>query len=61
MDPSDSMVFSPIKLKPCGPMITPEIIKPIIEGILTFLKIMGESKIMKSNNEKTRTGFFIGM
>jgi hypothetical protein len=61
MDPSDSIVFSPIKRRPFGPIIIPDIINPIIEGIRTFLRRIGESRMIKSNKEKTRTGFFIGM
>ena len=61
MDPSDSIVFSPIKRRPFGPISIPEIINPIMEGILTFLRRIGESRIMKSNKEKTSTGFLIGM
>jgi hypothetical protein len=33
----------------------------MIEGIRTFLKRIGESRMINSNNEKTRTGFLIGM
>ena len=32
--------------KPCGPIITPAIIKPIIPGIFNFLRRMGESKMI---------------
>ena len=59
-DPSDSSNFSPIKLNPFGPMITPEIINPIIEGILIFRNTMGDKSIMKRMSEKIRTGFFKG-
>ena len=61
MDPSDSMVFSPISLNPFGPMITPEIINPIMEGILTFLNKIGERRMINKRSEKTRTGFLIGI
>jgi hypothetical protein len=59
-DPSDSRSFSPIKLKPLGPMITPEIINPMIEGILIFLSKMGDKRMMKRISEKINTGFFKG-
>jgi hypothetical protein len=61
IEPSDSIVFSPINRSPFGPMIIPEIINPIIEGIRTFLRRIGESRMMKSNKEKTSTGFLIGI
>jgi hypothetical protein len=41
-------------------MITPEMISPIIAGILTLRRMMGESKIMKSISEKINTGFWSG-
>ena len=46
--------------KPCGPIITPEIISPIIPGILIFLSKIGESRIIKSINEKINTGLLKG-
>ena len=61
MDPSDSIVFSPIKPSPFGPIMTPEIISPIIDGILTFLRKMGERRMINKRSEKTSTGFFIGI
>ncbi|MNS30236.1 hypothetical protein D3C72_622610 [compost metagenome] len=45
---------------PCGPIITPEIISPIIPGILIFLSKIGESRIIKSINEKINTGLLKG-
>ena len=56
-EPSGSMVFFPIRPKPIGPIKTPERIRPIIAGIFTFLKTIGESKIIKSISEKISTGF----
>jgi hypothetical protein len=58
--PSDSISFSPMRLKPFGPTITPEMIKPIIAGILSFRKMIGESKMMNKMSEKIKTGFFKG-
>jgi hypothetical protein len=60
IDPSGSIVFFPSNPKPSGPIITPEIISPIIAGILTLRRMMGESKIMKSISEKINTGFWSG-
>jgi hypothetical protein len=59
-EPSDSRSFSPIKLKPFGPIITPEMIKPMMEGILIFLSKIGDKRMMKSISEKIKTGFFKG-
>jgi hypothetical protein len=59
-DPSDSSSFSPIKLNPFGPIITPEIIRPMIEGILIFLSRIGDNRMMKRISEKINTGFFKG-
>jgi hypothetical protein len=60
IEPSDSIALIPIKPKPCGPIITPEMIRPIIAGIFIFLNKMGDSKMIKSNREKTNTGFLSG-
>jgi hypothetical protein len=59
-EPSDSISFSPNKFKPLGPIITPEIINPIIEGIRIFRNNMGESRMMNKTNEKINTGFLKG-
>ena len=48
------------KLKPLGPMIAPEIIKPIIPGILNLFIRMGTIKMTNSINEKMSTGFSNG-
>ena len=47
-----SRIFSP-----CGPIMTPEIIKPIIPGIFNFRSRIGESKIISRIKEKINTGF----
>jgi hypothetical protein len=60
MEPSDSRAFSPISPRPLGPIITPEIINPIIAGILIFLRRMGDKRMINSNKENTKTGFFKG-
>jgi hypothetical protein len=60
IDPSDSSVFAPIKPSPCGPIMRPDKMRPMIPGILNFRNTMGESKIMNSKIENTRTGFFNG-
>jgi len=60
IEPSAFMCSGPIKPNPCGPIITPDIINPIIAGILIFLRIIGDNKIINNNNENTRTGFFKG-
>lgn len=44
-------------LKPCGPMITPEIINPMIPGIFNLFNRIGANKIMNNISEKTNTGF----
>jgi len=46
--------------KPFGPIKTPEMISPIIPGILNLLKINGENRIMSSVSARIRTGFFKG-
>jgi hypothetical protein len=46
--------------KPYGPITTPDIIKPIIPGIFSFLSRMGDSKIINNINEKIRIGFASG-
>jgi hypothetical protein len=59
-EPSDSSNFSPIKLNPLGPTITPEIINPMMEGILIFLSKIGDKSMIKRMSEKIKTGFFKG-
>ncbi len=59
-EPSDSRSFSPIKLNPFGPTITPEIINPIMEGILILLSKIGDKSMIKRMSEKINTGFFKG-
>jgi hypothetical protein len=41
-------------LKPNGPIMTPEIIKPIMPGILSFRRRTGERRMMNRITEKTR-------
>jgi hypothetical protein len=48
------------QLSPCGPTITPEIIKPIIPGTLIGLNKMGERSIMNKTRENMRTGLVNG-
>jgi hypothetical protein len=54
------MVRAPIRPRPCGPINTPDRIKPIIPGILSLLRIIGDKRMIKSSIEKTNTGFFSG-
>jgi hypothetical protein len=49
-----------MRLKPFGPTITPEMIKPIIAGIFNFLRTIGDNKMMNKISEKIKTGFFKG-
>jgi hypothetical protein len=60
IDPSWSSAPSPIKPNPFGPIITPEMISPIILGIRIFLNKIGDKSIIKRSNENTRIGFLIG-
>jgi hypothetical protein len=46
---------------PCGPIIIPEIIRPIIPGILNLLRIIGASKIIKRIREKMSTELLKGV
>jgi len=48
------------QFNPCGPMIIPEMINPIIPGTLIGLRRMGESRIMKRTREKMSTGLVSG-
>jgi len=45
---------------PCGPMITPEMISPIIPGIFSFLSKMGDRRIINKIKEKISTGLIRG-
>jgi hypothetical protein len=60
IDPSDSIVLIPINPSACGPMITPEIISPMIAGIFNLRRRIGDKRIMNSIKENTRTGFLSG-
>ena len=46
--------------RPSGPMITPEMIKPIIPGIFSFFNTMGESRMINRISEKINIGFCKG-
>ena len=46
--------------KPCGPITTPAIIKPMMPGIFSFLSRIGESKMMNNIKENINTGFSRG-
>jgi hypothetical protein len=60
IDPSDSIVFIPIIPNACGPIITPEIIKPMMDGIFILRNKIGERRMIKSKIENKSTGFFNG-
>lgn len=45
---------------PFGPITTPEIIKPIMPGMFSRLKRIGEKSIINSIRENTSTGFVKG-
>ena len=60
IDPSDSKSLAPINPIPCGPIITPEIISPIIAGIFNFRNTIGDNKMINKMVEKIKTGFFKG-
>ncbi len=48
-------VFS-IMFRACGPITTPEIIKPIMAGTFSLRKKIGENSITNSSTVKTKTG-----
>lgn len=60
IQPSEAKEFSPITPRPLGPIMIPDKINPMIPGILNFLNKIGESKMMKSIRENTKTGFVNG-
>jgi len=47
-------------LRPKGPIITPDIINPIIPGILTLRRRIGDRSIINNINEKISTGLLSG-
>ena len=53
--------FLAIRFKPCGPMMTPARINPIIPGILMLLNISGAKRIINRMTEKTRTELWNGV
>jgi hypothetical protein len=59
-DPSDSKSFAPINPIPFGPIITPDKINPIIEGIFTFRSKIGDRRIINKIVENINTGFLKG-
>ena len=60
IDPSWSSAPSPINPNPFGPIITPEIMSPIMEGMRIFLSKIGDKRMINRSREKTRTGFLSG-
>ena len=46
---------------PCGPINTPEMINPMIPGILSFFNTIGDNRMINKINEKINIGFFRGM
>lgn len=53
-------LFFAKRLKPNGPITTPEMINPMIPGICSLRRNMGAKSIINKINEKIRTGFFNG-
>jgi hypothetical protein len=53
---STALFFSRM-FNPNGPIITPEIISPIIPGILSFCNKIGANRMISRINAKTNTGF----
>jgi hypothetical protein len=60
IDPSWSSAPSPINPNPFGPMITPEIMSPIMEGMRIFLNKIGDKRMINRSKENTRMGFLSG-
>jgi hypothetical protein len=48
------------RFRPCGPMATPERMRPTVPGIFIFLRRIGESSMINRTSEKTRTGLVNG-
>jgi hypothetical protein len=61
VEKSSTAEFFLIRYNPCGPIIAPETIKPIIPGILKRLKNNGIKRIIKRITEKIRTEFSNGV
>jgi hypothetical protein len=53
--------FFCMRKKPLGPTIIPEMISPMIPGILNRLKTSGTRRIIKRITEKIRTEFVNGV
>ena len=60
LDNNSKLFVDSIICVACGPIKTPEIIKPIIPGILKRLNNSGENKIINKVSAKIKTGFFTG-
>ena len=58
---NSKLVDLSIKCKVFGPIITPASIKPMMPGMLNFLKISGEKRIMSNTSESTNTGLVNGI
>jgi hypothetical protein len=48
------------RLKPKGPIRTPDIISPIIPGIFNLFNRIGERRMINKINENSRTGLVRG-
>ena len=59
-DNNSKLVVDSMMCKKLGPIITPEIIKPIIPGIRKRLNNNGEKRIIRSINARIKTEFFKG-
>jgi hypothetical protein len=57
---SSKLLVDSIIWRELGPIIIPEIIKPIIPGILNLLNRSGENKIIRRVSARIKTGFFTG-
>ena len=53
--------FRSNKFSPCGPMTTPERMRPMIPGIRIRRSSIGDNNIMRSINEKMSTGLLNGV
>ena len=57
---SSTAEFFAKTFNPCGPIIVPETINPIMPGILIFLRRIGDKRMINRMVEKIRTGFLSG-
>ncbi|MNT12365.1 hypothetical protein D3C86_1744480 [compost metagenome] len=60
MENRSTAEFFSNQFNPCGPMTTPEIIKPIIPGTLIERNKIGDNKIINKTSAKMSTGLFKG-